>query len=149
MKKDINKKECCKECGSPTYMSNGICVNCHSPAEVSKMCSQNDGQDCREDLEGNCYYCGKNMLEPAELNLCNKETCDGVEFPHKYHNAKTNEAVKLNLASQEECKFMILTPSPEHNGGMWCAEKYPCKNHGSWKDKDIKSAMQSKPQTIL
>lgn len=33
----------------------------------------------------------------------------------------------------EKCKFMILTPSPEHNGGMWCSEEYPCKQHGKWK----------------
>ncbi len=35
--------------------------------------------------------------------------------------------------TQEKCGFMILTPTPLHNGGLWCAENYPCKNHGAWK----------------
>lgn len=30
---------------------------------------------------------------------------------------------------EETCGHMILTPTPEHNGGLWCAEKKPCKIH--------------------
>lgn len=36
--------------------------------------------------------------------------------------------------STEKCDYMILTPTPDHNGGMWCAENYPCKKHGEWKE---------------
>lgn len=32
------------------------------------------------------------------------------------------------------CNFMIMTPTPLHNGGMWCAEPYPCKRHGKWRE---------------
>lgn len=39
-----------------------------------------------------------------------------------------------NKPKKEICGFMILTPTPVHNGGMWCAEPYPCKHHGEWKD---------------
>lgn len=30
---------------------------------------------------------------------------------------------------KELCGYMILTPSPLHNGGMTCANKIPCKSH--------------------
>ena len=39
----------------------------------------------------------------------------------------------LKDEKKEECGFMILTPTPIHNGGMWCAESYPCKQHGEWR----------------
>ncbi|MFA6314966.1 MAG: class I SAM-dependent methyltransferase [Candidatus Paceibacterota bacterium] len=42
---------------------------------------------------------------------------------------KTYEAA----VTPETCEYMIMTPSPLHNGGMWCAEPYPCKFHGEWK----------------
>lgn len=41
--------------------------------------------------------------------------------------------------SKRVCGHMILTPSPLHNGGMWCAEKLPCKFHT--RDKEGKSQM--------
>ena len=39
------------------------------------------------------------------------------------------------VPEREECKFQILSPHYDngHNGGMWCAEPYPCKRHGDWK----------------
>lgn len=42
----------------------------------------------------------------------------------------------------EKCKFMILTPHYDngHNGGMWCAEEYPCEKHGEWKTKTPQKA---------
>lgn len=30
---------------------------------------------------------------------------------------------------EDECGIMILTPNELHNGGMWCAEKKPCRIH--------------------
>lgn len=32
-------------------------------------------------------------------------------------------------AGNDRCGYMILTPTPEHGGGMWCAEEKPCKRH--------------------
>lgn len=34
----------------------------------------------------------------------------------------------------KKCGYMILTPHYDsgHNGGMWCAEDYPCPRHGEW-----------------
>lgn len=47
---------------------------------------------------------------------------------------------------KKECGYMILTPSPQHNGGMWCAELYPCKQHGEWRERQA-VAMKS-AQTV-
>ena len=44
-----------------------------------------------------------------------------------------------NKKPKETCGFMVMTPNLLHNGGMWCAEDYPCKTHGKWKDREIKS----------
>lgn len=41
----------------------------------------------------------------------------------------------------DKCGFMILTPTPLHNGGAWCSEKYPCTHHGEWRDKAIESVI--------
>lgn len=41
---------------------------------------------------------------------------------------------KANTEQPTACRYMILTPTPLHNGGMWCAENYPCKTHGKWRD---------------
>lgn len=41
----------------------------------------------------------------------------------------------------ELCRYMILTPNPLHNGGAWCAEKYPCERHGLWKSQEIEATI--------
>lgn len=64
-------------------------------------------------------------------------TCGLEKRPHKCHGCgKVNfDCVCTTVPEREECKFQILSPHYDngHNGGMWCAEKYPCKRHGDWK----------------
>ena len=49
---------------------------------------------------------------------------------------------------KELCEYMILTPHYDngHNGGMWCAEEYPCSMHGLWK-KDISELITTSAST--
>ncbi|MES2060235.1 MAG: hypothetical protein V4438_04360 [Patescibacteria group bacterium] len=44
----------------------------------------------------------------------------------------------LSHLDEEKCNHMILTPSPEHNGGAWCYENKPCPWHPITKDDNNK-----------
>lgn len=55
---------------------------------------------------------------------------DNINFQHTCKIA-TNSGIGLHSEKDvnELCGYMILTPTPEHNGGMTCAERLPCKYH--------------------
>lgn len=72
-----------------------------------------------EKLYRNQFELGKKLNEVIE------------KFENLLERGRRNFPVEK--VSAKECGFMILTPTPEHGGGMWCAELYPCKKHGDWK----------------
>lgn len=45
---------------------------------------------------------------------------------------------KRNIKMTEKCGYMILTPTPLHNGGLWCNNNVPCPAHGDWKKLKVK-----------
>ena len=45
------------------------------------------------------------------------------------HCGSTGHAPDVCCQEPKKCGYMILTPTPLHNGGMWCAEEKPCKWH--------------------
>ena len=45
-------------------------------------------------------------------------------------NTMKNMHPSSDICKGCRCGYMILTPTPEHNGGMWCAEPKPCRLHG-------------------
>lgn len=52
--------------------------------------------------------------------------------------------------NNDKCGYMILTPTPEHNGGMWCADVYPCSKHGEWDNRKaydtLTKALENPPE---
>ncbi len=60
------------------------------------------------------------------------------QFSYLRKSKTVNEAKSSDL-----CNFMIMTPTPLHNGGVWCAEKYPCERHGKWRDNKVSDVIKS------
>lgn len=80
--------------------------------------------------------CNKRMKQKGEKNCCFCKPHSHCEFRSKTENGSVEtpelpsnlDAIRSKL-EDKECGYMILTPSPLHNGGMTCAEKVPCKYH--------------------
>lgn len=64
---------------------------------------------------------------------------DGCSPPHRCPEGTCKQSYcgvckVCNEAMPKECGRMILTPTPLHNGGMWCAERLPCRFHTKGED---------------
>lgn len=69
------------------------------------------------------------MSQEPKSKCCGATKFKGIEgwkcsACHNFFIPESSEEKK-----EETCGFMILTPTPEHNGGMWCAENKPCRYH--------------------
>jgi len=58
---------------------------------------------------------------------------------------------KIEGGTTPKCGFMLLTPHYDsgHNGGMWCAEDYPCRLHGEWRKYQTKPITTSASTTPI
>lgn len=77
---------------------------------------------------------------PCQTKLTNGDIC-GCKSPILSNRPYDGYAVSekpmsrtQELKEKGKCGFMILTPTPEHNGGMWCAENVPCRWHNYKKE---------------
>lgn len=86
-----------------------------------------------------CEKCNNNRIRSRGAGmLCMIEDCEnygknqeGVVIIEDsvLTDDEANRMHEIERLSEGKCGHMILTPTPEHNGGMWCAEKKPCKYH--------------------